>query len=335
MQKKKILFIYTNYSTFVKTDFEILASENEVTKYQFLPVKGLAKTALQFIKQKIYLLINIWKFNVVFIWFADYHSFLPVLFAKITGKKSFVVIGGYDVANIPDYKYGSLSSPLRKMLTLFTFKYATCCFPVVEELENKITQVCPKAKTKTIYTGYKFEGEKSTVFEQEREKIILTVSVTENRQRVFIKGLDRCRELAEKLPDYTFYLIGANENAKHLFEPVPANFKLLPPMNQAGLKDYYTKASFYAQFSRSEGLPNALCEGMLYGCIPLGTKVGGIPAATGNLGLLMDEWDVKTAAEYVKNYQNKANREAFSWRIKEKFDLNFRIEKLLNEINQK
>ena len=106
-------------------------------------------------------------------------------------------------------------------------------------------------------------------------------------------------------------------------------------MNQAGLKDYYTKASFYAQFSRSEGLPNALCEGMLYGCIPLGTKVGGIPAAIGNLGLLMDEWDVKTAAEYVKTNQNKANREAFSWRIKEKFDLNFRIEKLLNEINQK
>jgi hypothetical protein len=49
----------------------------------------------------------------------------------------------------------------------------------------------------------------------------------------------------------------------------------------------------------------------------------------------MDEWDVKTAAEYVKNNQNKANREAFSWRIKEKFDLDFRIEKLLNEINQK
>jgi len=333
--KKKILFIYTNYSTFVSTDFDILATENEVTKYRFKPVKGLFKTAVQFFKQLFYLVFNIWKFDVVFIWFADYHSFLPVLFARLIGKKSFVVIGGYDVANIPEYKYGSLSSPLRKKLTLFTFKYATCCLSVVEELENKIKQVCPKAKTKTIYTGYKFEGEKSTVFEQERGKIILTVSVTENRQRLYIKGLDRFRELAEKLPDYSFYLVGANENARHLFEPVPANLTLLPPMNQAGLKDYYTKASFYAQFSRSEGLPNALCEGMLYGCIPLGTKVGGIPAAIGNLGLLMDEWDVKTAAEYVKNNQNKANREAFSLRIKEKFDLGFRKEQLLNEINQK
>ena len=71
--KKKILFIYTNYSTFVRTDFDILASEHEVIKYQYKPVKGLPKTAVQFLKQLFYLVFNIWKFDVVFIWFADYH----------------------------------------------------------------------------------------------------------------------------------------------------------------------------------------------------------------------------------------------------------------------
>lgn len=332
--RKKILFIYTNYSTFVSTDFDILATENEVIKYRFKPVKGLLKTAVQFLKQFIFLVFNIWKFDVVFIWFADYHSFLPVLFAKITGKKSFVVIGGYDVANIPEYKYGSLASPLRKKLTLFTFKHATACLAVVDELEKKIKQVCPDAKTKTIFTGYKYKTEsEQPVFEQEREKIILTVSITENQQRVFIKGLDRFRELAENMPDYKFIIVGVNENARHLFESVPNNLILLPSLKQAELTDYYTKASFYAQFSRSEGLPNALCEGMLYGCIPIGTRVGGIPAAIGNLGLLMDEWDVQAVANYVRNNHNKANREAFSLRIKDKFDLDFRREKLLKEIS--
>ena len=330
--QKKILFIYTNFSTFVSTDFEILSEVHQVTKYQYKPVKGIVKNVVEITRQFFFLLFSIRRFDSVFIWFADYHSFLPVLFTKILRKKSFVVIGGYDVANIPEYKYGSLSSPLRKWMTLFTFKNATLCIAVVDELENKIKTVCTNAKTKTIYTGYKFEGEKSTVFELEREKIMLTVSVTENRQRVFIKGLDRFRELAEKLPEYKFYLIGADENARHLFEPVPENLILLPSLKQTELKDYYTKASFYAQFSRSEGLPNALCEGMLYGCIPIGTNVGGIPAAIGNPGLLMDEWNVNTAAEYVKNNHNKANREAFSLRIKDKFDLGFRKEKLLKEI---
>jgi len=331
--KKKILFIYANYSTFVSTDFDILAAENEVTKYQFKPVKGLSKTAVQFLKQLFYLIFNIWKFDVVFIWFADYHSFLPVLFAKMTGKKSFVVIGGYDVANIPEYKYGSLSSPLRKKLTLFTFKHATACLAVVDELNKKIKLVCPDAKAKTIYTGYKFKTEsEQPVFEKEREKIILTVSVTENQQRIFIKGLDRFRELAENMTDYKFIIVGVNENARHLFEPVPENLTLLPSLKQAELTDYYTKASFYAQFSRSEGLPNALCEGMLYGCIPLGTRVGGIPAAIGTLGFLTDEWNVQTVANYVRNNHNKANRKAFSLKIKDKFDLDFRKEKLLKEI---
>jgi hypothetical protein len=62
---KKILFIYTNYSTFVKTDFEILASEHEVVKYQYIPVKGLFKTAVQFLKQFFYLLFNIRRFDLM------------------------------------------------------------------------------------------------------------------------------------------------------------------------------------------------------------------------------------------------------------------------------
>jgi hypothetical protein len=83
---KKILFVYTNYSTFVKTDFEILSEMHSVKPYQFKPVKGLLKTAWQMLLQLLFLLLNIWKFDAVFIWFADYHSFLPVLFAKLTGK---------------------------------------------------------------------------------------------------------------------------------------------------------------------------------------------------------------------------------------------------------
>jgi glycosyltransferase involved in cell wall biosynthesis len=330
--KKKILFIYTNYSSFVKTDFEILASENEVTQYQYKPVKGMSGNVIQILKQLFFLVLNIWKFDAVFIWFADYHSFLPVLFAKILGKKSFVVIGGYDVANIPELRYGSLSTPFRKTITLFTYKYAALCLPVVESLESKLKELCPSAKTKTIYTGYKLE--KQTSLEQEREKIILTVSITDSQQRILIKGLDRFKELAEHLPDYQFYIVGVKEVVRNLFEPVPQNLFILPSLSQSELIVYYKKASFYAQFSRSEGLPNALCEGMLYGCIPLGTHVGGIPTAIGKLGLILNEWDTKTAIEFIEKKHNAVNRENISNHILKNFSIEFRkfhlIQLLLN-----
>ena len=330
--KKKILFIYTNYSTFVKTDFEILASEHEVSKYQFKPVRGILKTAIQLIKQKIFLFINIWKFDAVFVWFADYHSFLPVLFAKILGKKSFVVIGGYDVANIPELKYGSLSSPLRKMFTLFSIRNASLCIPVVENLEKKVKEIAPKATTKTIYTGYQLDFEKISELKKEREKWVLTVSITNNRQRFLIKGLDRFRELAESLPDFNFCVVGVSEEAKQLFNPIPNNLVLLPPLNQSELTEYYVKASFYAQFSRSEGLPNALCEAMLYGCIPLGLDVGGISTAIGKEGFVMNAWDVNSAVDFILKNHNMLNREVFKKQIEDKFDLKFRQEKLLELI---
>lgn len=328
----KILFIYTNYSPFVKTDFEILSSKYEVVKYQFKPVKGLSKNAFQFIKQLIYIVLNIHKFDVFFIWFADYHSFLPVLFAKIFHKKSYVVVGGYDVANIPELKYGSLSSPLRKRMTLFTFKNATLCLPVVENLENQLYELCPLAKTKTIYTGYQFNFEERNHFRQEREKIILTVSITDTQQRMLIKGLDRFKELAKNMPDYLFYIVGIKDEARLLFDPIPKNLFLLAPLKQEELKLFYLKASFYAQFSRSEGLPNALCEAMMYGCIPLGTNIGGIPKAIDRLGLVMEDWNYKEAEDFIYKNHNKLERAIFREYIKSNFDLKFREEQLIGLI---
>ena len=327
--KKNILFVYTNYSTFVKTDFEILSEKHEVVKYQFKPVKGLLKTALQMFRQLFYLLFNFWKFDSVFIWFADYHSFLPILLAKLLGKKSFLVIGGYDVANIPELKYGSLSSPLRKKLTVFSIKNASLCIPVVENLEKKVNEIAPKTKTQTIYTGYKFGLNEEKQLLKEREKMILTVSITNNRQRFLIKGLERFRELAENLPDFQFCVIGVANEAKPLFNPLPENLVLLPLLSQNELTDYYLKASFYAQFSRSEGLPNALCEAMLYGCIPLGLDVGGISTAIDKNGLILNDWDVNAAIDYIQKNHNKLKREVFKNQIEEKFDLKFRKEKLL------
>ena len=102
MQKQSILFVYINFSSFVKADYEILSEHAAVTKYQFKPVKGLVKTGIELLKELIFLVFNIRKYNAVFIWFGDYHSFLPVLFAKWFRKKSYVVIGGYDVSTLSE-----------------------------------------------------------------------------------------------------------------------------------------------------------------------------------------------------------------------------------------
>ena len=332
--KSKILFVYSPWTTFTKTDYDILAAKYDVVKYQFKPRKGLIKVAIQFLKQLFFLIFNIWRFDILYIWFGDYHSFLPVLFAKVLKKKSFVVIGGYDVANLPEINYGSLSRPLRKKMTLFSFRYATLCLPVVEGLEEKLKQVCPKAKSQTIHTGYQFQLNENLNFNTPREKVILTVSITDNYQRYMVKGLDRFKELAEKLPDYKFIIVGVKEAAKNLFEPIPENLILCPPLEQEELIKYYKQASFYAQFSRSEGLPNALCEAMLYGCVPMGMDIGGISAAINPYGLLIKSWNPKEIIAYLKTPLRKDDRALISESISQKYSLSKRILELRHAMKQ-
>lgn len=326
-KEKKILFIYQNLWSFVKTDLEILSESHMVTKYHYKPAKGLIKNAVEFMRQFFYLLFNIWQFDTVFIWFADYHSLLPVLFAKIFRKKSFVVIGGYDVAKIPELKYGSFNSPFRAFCTKNTFLFANLCLPVANSLGKAILLICPKAKVEVVYTGHN-SGQFN--FENvEREKVIFTLSNTENYQRFLIKGLDRFRELSIILKDYTFLIIGIQEEAIKLFHPVPENLILKPPASLNELIVAFQEASFYAQFSRSEGLPGALCEAMLCGCIPLGANVGDINNVIGDTGFVFDDWKPNEIIEFInKNQNRKILRHNARERIVNNFSHSLRLEKI-------
>ena len=327
MHKKSILLVYINYSSFVKADFDILSRYASVTRYQFKPVKGLIKTGIELVKELYFLVLHIRKYDAVFIWFGDYHSLLPVLFAKWFRKKSFVVIGGYDVSTLSEYNYGSFNKPIRSFFTRTTFKYVYLCLPVAEALKEKLLLISPNAKAETLATIV--DPDKFNFTDYQRPKRIITVSGTENHQRLMVKGLDRFRELAVLLHDFEFIIIGATEGVKSFFEPLPSNLILLPSQPFDQMKQHYQGASFYAQLSRSEGLPNALCEAMMCGCIPIGTDVGDIRIAIGETGITIDDWNPELLIDFIrKNHNNNTLRDNARMRIITFYDPAKRINRL-------
>jgi len=326
MQRQSVLFIYVNYSSFVKADFEILSNFANVKKYQFKPGKGLLRTGIELLKEFFFLLFRGFKYKSVFIWFGDYHSLLPVLYAKIFDKQSIVVIGGYDVSTLMEYGYGSFSHPIRSFFTRNTFKFADICFPVAESLRKKLLIINPKAKAETIATSV--DPEKFCFTDYERQRRVITISGTDNHQRIMVKGLDRFRDLALYMPEFEFFIIGANDSVKSYFEPVPQNLNLVPPQHFNMLTQLYESASFYAQLSRSEGLPNALCEAMLCGCIPVGTNVGDIKITIGNTGLTTDDWNPEELAEFIRlSHNNIRMRDGARERIISLYDPAKRIQR--------
>jgi len=331
MRRNKILFVYSNFSSFVAHDHRILTSVYDVDQYRFKAIKGLLGTGVEILKQLFFLSLNIRKYKAVYIWFADYHSLLPVLFAKLMHKKSFVVVGGYDVSYLPEYNYGSFNRPIRKFFAKNTLQLATICFPVAEALGKKILRISPQSIVEVLPTSTDYK--QFNILGFERGKTVLTVATTENYQRAMIKGLDRFRELAEAIPDFEFVIIGINEKFQSFFNPLPGNLKLISSVPYNELPEYYNKASYYAQLSRSEGLPNSLCEAMLCGCIPLGTDVGDIKLTIEGIGLTLNEWSLKDIPVFFRNNHNNCElRKLSRERIIEMYDPEIRRKRLTNLI---
>jgi glycosyltransferase involved in cell wall biosynthesis len=116
----------------------------------------------------------------------------------------------------------------------------------------------------------------------------LTVAIANNKQRIRIKGLNIFLDVAKKLPEIKFTIVGIGTQGRKILGKVPNNVELVPILPKNKLLKYYQRTKVIALLSMREGLPNVLCEAMLCGCIPIGFNNGGIPVAIGDAGYIVD-----------------------------------------------
>ena len=334
MHKEKLLFVYKELSTFVKTDRQILSEQYEVTDRCFQPVRGLSKTALEMVKQLLFLLFNAWKYDKIFIWFADYHSLLPVLFARLLHKKSFLVIGGYDICRERSLAYGAFYSRFRGFFSAQSIRNAAVDFTVSKYVDRKVGFVFPKAKHVMIYNCINMQVAEIL---PEKEKFVLCVALIESRRTYLRKGIDTLLEVANELPDYNFTLIGPNKAAMALFpNPLPTNIAVFERLPHTELAAYFEKASFYCQLSRVEIFGIAIGEAMLHHCIPLVTNEGGMPEVVGANGVIVARNAKRIAGEIhrLEKMDTTMQREACRQQILEHFSIKERKTRLLTAVAQ-
>jgi glycosyltransferase involved in cell wall biosynthesis len=333
VKSRSILFFYNNYTSFVRTDFEILTSVYQVRKYQFKPVKGLVNTAIELIKQFLFLSVHIWKYDAVYIWFADYHSLLPVFFAKIFTKKSFLVIGGYEVCRIKNLNYGALCSKLRGFFCIRSMYLSTLNLTVSSYINRKVKFIAPGSKTQLVYNCVDLE--KFSNKNNEKENLVLTVGIIENERSFFLKGIDTFIEVARRTPAYQFIIIGLNENKlSALISNSPGNLKVVGIVTHNELPVYYSRAKFYCQFSRSESFGVSVAEAMFYGCIPIVTNEGGMPEIIGDTGYIVSRNTEQISQLLIKMPNEKSDLQiAAHRRIIANFSLHTRKEILITRIS--
>lgn len=323
--RKKLLFVYVVLSTFVEEDLRSLRKAYDVTVYHY----DTQRNSLRIIvRQFFWLLFNAWRFNMTYVWFGDYHAFFPVLFAKVWGKRVFVVNGGYDVCRVKKLGYGCFSNPVRGWIARFVMRHCTLNLSVSDYVRRKVKVITRRNNSVLLYNGVGISYGK-VVLEDKRDTI-LTVGLIDGRRRFEVKGVDRFLALAGELPQYRFVVVGMSEEFRRELGIVPPNVELVGAVGQEELRPYYREARVYCQLSRTDVFGLSVVEGMLYGCVPVVTAVGGLPEVVGDTGFVVPESRLEMLPEVVRRAMKRPWSDRCRERAERHFLLSVRERKLLD-----
>ena len=324
----RVLVVYYRHkSTFIQRDIDILSKYFEVDELSV----NMTKDVLNLSKK-------IRKSDVVYIWFAGKHAGVSVLLAKIFGKKSVVVVGGYDAAKVPEISYGlwNKGTILDKFFSKFAIAQAGFVTPVSNILKEDMLKIVKPKNYEVVYNGVPHDF--CNGIKKDKENSIVTVGYINRNERIKVKGIDYFIKIAKFFPEYTFTVMGVEGHIKKELEKIkPDNVKILEPVGQDKLKSIYSSAKVYCQLSVYESFGIAVVEAMQCGCIPVVTNRGALPEVVGDAGVIVDYGDIEKIKEGIKKALCLAEKEEKSEKAIERarmFSLERREKKLVEIIDR-
>ena len=322
VKKAKILFVCPYFSSFIQNDLDLLKKHFDVKIEHYTGLRSIPK-----------ILKGVLWSDITFSWFADTHAFWAVLLSKIFRKKSIVVVGGFEVANVPEINYGLMLSPISARRVKYVLENADKVLTVSDSLKMDAINNAG-VNGKNIHTVHSGCDSNKWEFEGEKEDLTISVSVGNTWNRARLKGLDVFVESAKFLPAIKFLVIGIQGKALEKLKYIAScNVDFVDPLSQDELIPYYQRAKVYCQLSIREGFGNSACEAMLCECVPVGTKRGGIPTVIGDAGFYVPYGDPKATAEAIKKALQSGKGEVARERIKNMFPIEKREKELKEMIN--
>lgn len=322
--KPRVLFVHNHATRFVQDDLALLRERYAVREWH----ERTRRVNLPALAQAV------GHSDLVYAWFASWHSFMPLWFAGILKRPSVLVVGGYDTANMPAIGYGSQRGGARRWVAGRAIHMATTLVAISRNARDEAVQNAgadPRRLT-VLYQGFdpgQFHADAA------KTRMALTVGNVnhDNMQR---KGLEPFVRAAACTPEVPYVLAGrwrgrAIDELRHIAGP---NVSFTGWLDDSALRSYYARAGVYVQASRHEGFGMAVAEAMLSECVPVVTRAGALPEVVGENGLYVDETAERplgTAIVQGLDVGRDAGRRARQW-IADQFTMERRRAGLYNII---
>jgi glycosyltransferase involved in cell wall biosynthesis len=290
VSRQRVLYVHSRKASFVAIDRAFLAERYEVCDL-FQP--GRLPNPIRVIR-------GVLRSDVVFGWFASWHTFFPITLAWLLGKPSVMIIGGFDTANMPDIGYGYQQGGLRRWASRWIMRRAT---RLATNSEYSLSEIerntpIPPARVRVIHHGVPDPfGEEPGAKEREA----LTVGAIDHTTLVQ-KGQIPFVEAAKQLPDVRFTFAGKwlDDSVGELRARAGENVSFTGWLSDEDLHATYRRAAVYVQASRHEGFGLAVAEAMLAGCVPVVMNVTAMPEVVGDAGVLIESQEPAEVAGGVR-----------------------------------
>ena len=331
-QQKKIFLISPSPSTFTKRDLEALRQEYRVRELVISNYRG--KVGL---KRSLQIAFEIsrgvlWA-DLTYSWFAHNHSYLAVTLANLLGKRTIVVIGGYEVAREPEIGYGALLDPKLAKRVNYIIRNADHILAVSEFSRREILKLSDRRHVAVVYNG--IDCAQFSLGEEKRDLVITVCQIS--RSNITLKGLDTFLETAKRLPDLRFAVIGRDLDGSidDLRRDAPPNVEIIPPSSQDELLQWYRRAKVYCQLSYRESFGVALAEAMSCECVPVVTDRGALPEVVGDTGFVVPYGDAEATAAAISEALRSDRGKAARARVEKELSIEGRMQKIRNIIEER
>lgn len=241
----RVLYVHSRKNTFTDIDRAALAERFDVVDYyqprlRVRPLELVAKLR---------------RADVVFGWFASWHTFAALMMARVMRKPSVLVIGGFDTANLPEIGYGAQRGGPRRWMTRRTIAAAT---RLVTNSSYSMAEIEANPglgpdRVAVVHHGIPDRfGAAAPPARHDRMALSVGVVYRVNLER---KGHRPFVAAARHLPDVEFVLAGkwSDDAIAQLRAEAGPNVTFTGYLDDEALDDYFVRAAVYVQPSQHEG----------------------------------------------------------------------------------
>lgn len=288
----RILYVHSRRNTFTRIDRDALEERHEVVDYL---QEGFRPRPAELWRK-------VGECDAIVGWFASWHTALALRFARMRGKPSLLIFGGFDTAAMPEIGYGSQRGGVRRRLVRSTANLATRLVTNSESSLREIAEndvgIAPE-RVEVVYHGIpdRFADVDPAA---PREGMALTVGAVYD-VNLLRKGHGPFCEAAADVPDVDWVLAGPwwDDTGKDLQAKAPQNLRITGYLSDDDLDDLFRRCGVYVQASLHEGFGMSLAEAMLAGAVPVVTAAGALPEVVGETGVVLEEATAESIAAGV------------------------------------